>query len=213
MAGYIGNTPVPQATQTRDDFVATAGQTTFGTSGYSPGYLDVYLNGIHLDPSDYTATNGSDVVLTVAANSGDVINVIAWTVFEATNVDYSNVQNTPTNVSDFTNDAGYANTSYVDTAESDAVATANAYTDTEIANIDALPSQTGNSGKYLTTDGTNPDWASVDALPDQAGNAGKYLTTDGSNASWYEINIVDYGSITGAVGTNVEDFGLITGAV
>lgn len=34
-------------------------------------------------------------------------------------------------------------------------------TKTELENIDALPSQTGNSGKYLTTDGTNPSWETV----------------------------------------------------
>jgi hypothetical protein len=42
----------------------------------------------------------------------------------------------------------------------------------------------GNTGKYLTTDGTNSSWAVVDALPDQTGNSGKYLTTDGTAPSW-----------------------------
>ena len=47
-----------------------------------------------------------------------------------------------------------------------------------------IPSQSGNSGKFLTTDATNASWATVDALPTQSGNAGKYLTTDATNASW-----------------------------
>ena len=46
------------------------------------------------------------------------------------------------------------------------------------------PTQTANSGKYLTTNGTAVSWATVDALPSQSGNTGKYLTTDGSTASW-----------------------------
>jgi hypothetical protein len=50
-----------------------------------------------------------------------------------------------------------------------------------------VPSQTGNSGKYLTTDGTTSSWASVDALPSQTGNSGKYLTTNGTTASWATI--------------------------
>jgi hypothetical protein len=50
-----------------------------------------------------------------------------------------------------------------------------------------VPSQTGNSGKYLTTDGTTSSWASVDALPSQTGNSGKYLTTNGTTASWAAI--------------------------
>jgi hypothetical protein len=47
-----------------------------------------------------------------------------------------------------------------------------------------LPDQSGNTGKYLTTDGTDPSWESVDALPDQTGNEGKYLTTDGTDPEW-----------------------------
>lgn len=53
------------------------------------------------------------------------------------------------------------------------------------AAFDALaPSQSGNTGKYLTTDGSTTSWGTVDALPPQTGNAGKYLFTDGSTASW-----------------------------
>ena len=79
---YIGNQPVPQATQTRDRFVATASQTSFATSGYTPGFLDVYLNGVKLDSTDYTATNGSDVVLASGAASGDILEVVAYSAFE-----------------------------------------------------------------------------------------------------------------------------------
>ena len=50
-----------------------------------------------------------------------------------------------------------------------------------------VPSQTGNSGKYLTTDGTTSSWGTVNALPSQTGNTGKYLTTDGSTASWATV--------------------------
>jgi hypothetical protein len=46
------------------------------------------------------------------------------------------------------------------------------------------PSQTSNSGKYLTTDGSATSWATVDALPAQANNSGYYLTTNGTAASW-----------------------------
>jgi hypothetical protein len=83
MSGYIGNQPVPQATQTRDTFTATSGQTSFATGGYTPSFLDVFLNGVHLvNGTDYTATNGSDVVLTSGATAGDVLEVVAFTTFE-----------------------------------------------------------------------------------------------------------------------------------
>lgn len=58
------------------------------------------------------------------------------------------------------------------------------YVDNLITNIDALPSQSGNSGKYLTTNGTTASWATINALPSQSGNSGKFLTTNGTTASW-----------------------------
>ena len=87
MSGYIGTQPVPQATQTRDAFTATAGQTSFATGGYTPQFLDVYLNGIFLNNgSDYTAGNGSDVILTLGAAADDILEVVAYTTFEVANV-------------------------------------------------------------------------------------------------------------------------------
>lgn len=53
---------------------------------------------------------------------------------------------------------------------------------------DALPSQSGNSGKFLTTNGSTMSWASVDALPSQTGQSGKFLTTDGSSVSWATVS-------------------------
>ena len=81
MSGYIGTQPVPQATQTRDSFTATSGQTSFATGGYTPNFLDVYLNGVKLAAADYTATNGSDVVLASGAATGDILEVVAFTTF------------------------------------------------------------------------------------------------------------------------------------
>lgn len=48
----------------------------------------------------------------------------------------------------------------------------------------------GTNGFYLKADSTQSTglvWAAVDALPSQAGNSGKYLTTDGSTASWASV--------------------------
>lgn len=49
-----------------------------------------------------------------------------------------------------------------------------------------VASQTGNSGKLLSTDGTNTNWtdAPTGTIPSQTGNSGKFLTTDGTTASW-----------------------------
>lgn len=57
----------------------------------------------------------------------------------------------------------------------------------DTTSVYVIPSQTSNSGKYLTTNGSAASWATVDALPSQTGNSGKYLTTNGTSASWATI--------------------------
>jgi hypothetical protein len=57
----------------------------------------------------------------------------------------------------------------------------------DTTSVYVVPSQTGNSGKYLTTNGTASSWGAVDALPSQTGNSGKYLTTNGTAAAWASI--------------------------
>ena len=89
MSGYIGSTPVPQATQHRESFTCTEGQTTFNTAGYTAQFVDVYLNGSHLSPADFTATNGSDVVLGVAASADDVCDIISYTPFEVADATFT----------------------------------------------------------------------------------------------------------------------------
>ena len=57
------------------EFVCTSNQTTF-TISYTVGELMVFLNGILLDNGvDYTATNGTSVVLTNGAVADDVLTV------------------------------------------------------------------------------------------------------------------------------------------
>jgi hypothetical protein len=52
------------------------------------------------------------------------------------------------------------------------------------AHTSELPTQTGNTGKYLSTDGSTAAWAAVDALPTQTGHGGQVLSTDGTTATW-----------------------------
>jgi chemotaxis protein histidine kinase CheA len=70
------------------EFTATSGQTTFSgaddngaTLGYTALNIQVVMNGVILDPSDYTASNGTSVVLGTGAATGDLINVYAFASF------------------------------------------------------------------------------------------------------------------------------------
>lgn len=69
-----GNKILPTSIQ---EFTATAGQTTFTVAGgYVVGQILVYANGILLSSTDYTASNGSTVVVNDARRASDVIRVV-----------------------------------------------------------------------------------------------------------------------------------------
>lgn len=61
------------AYRTVTEFTATAGQTSFSVPSYTVGYIDVYRNGARLGTADFTATNGTTVVLTNACNLNDLV--------------------------------------------------------------------------------------------------------------------------------------------
>jgi len=70
------------------EYTATAGQTTFSgsddnsaTLSYTADNLQVVMNGIVLDPSDFTATNGTSVVLASGAAANDLVNIYAFKSF------------------------------------------------------------------------------------------------------------------------------------
>lgn len=88
--GWVDASSAAQAALTVYKFVATAGQTTFSgassngtTLAYLAGGIVVTLNGSVLvgDADDYTATNGTSVVLTSGATAGDTLEVYAFSSF------------------------------------------------------------------------------------------------------------------------------------
>jgi hypothetical protein len=64
-------------TRTTTSFTATAGQTTFSLT-YTPGYIDVYVNGVRLTASEYTATNGTTVVLSESTFADDIVDITVY---------------------------------------------------------------------------------------------------------------------------------------
>jgi hypothetical protein len=58
-------------------YTATEGQTTF-SANYSVGYVDIYLNGVKLSQYQYTATNGTSIVLIDGASLDDVVEIVGF---------------------------------------------------------------------------------------------------------------------------------------
>ena len=88
--GYIGRSPGDATViVARESFTPGAATTDFTmTSGYVVGYVDCYLNGSRLIyGTDFTASNGSTVGLTSFAQSGDVVELVAYKAFNVGNVE------------------------------------------------------------------------------------------------------------------------------
>ena len=79
-------TPGNTAFFSSTSFTATGGQTTFTPSGsYQVGFLNVIRNGSQLAPADFTATNGTTVVLNNACVAGDIVVIQVYTLTSLTN--------------------------------------------------------------------------------------------------------------------------------
>tara|TARA_B100001964_G_C14038279_1_gene511465 strand:+ start:191 stop:850 length:660 start_codon:yes stop_codon:yes gene_type:complete len=158
---YIGNSPANVGNYQLVDNIAGSfdgSETSFALASggititpAKSAQLLVGVNGVMQQPDD-TGTNGfkvsgSNIVFSSEPESGDTF----WAVYQGQNVDIGipsngavseaqmNISNSPTN--------GYF-----------------------------LSAQSGDTGGLT--------WAEVDALPSQSGNAGKFLTTNASTASW-----------------------------
>ena len=210
---------------------------------YSVGLEQLFINGIFIDKSAYTASNGYSITLEETAYSGDLIEVL-WmenlviadtysksesdakyltivnasstyaTITQLNNIDLTSAINTASTAAvnylvdgapgalDTLNELAAAlddNANILDSYLTQSSASSTYLTQSSASNIYltqssastlySLPSQTSNSGKYLTTNGSSASWSSVDALPSQTGNNGKYLTTNGASASWSTLDL------------------------
>ena len=86
MAGYIGHTVsvATSGTEHKKVFTATSGQTSFTGLSYTPTKVHVFMNGVRLiDGTDYTASNGTSITLTVGATTDDQLVVVSYATFQA----------------------------------------------------------------------------------------------------------------------------------
>ena len=84
---YIGTEPkdIRSFGRTKFDYTATQGQTAFTGAdddgkvlAFTVGQIEVYVNGILMDDSDFTTTGTGTVTLATAANLNDVINIVSF---------------------------------------------------------------------------------------------------------------------------------------
>ena len=101
-SGWAAAGSTVNGTSNRFEYTATAGQTTFSgadsnsqTLAYDAGFIDLYVNGIKLANSDFTATSGNSVVLGSAAAVNDIISIVAYGTFQLANISIKDLTDTP----------------------------------------------------------------------------------------------------------------------
>lgn len=149
-------------TSERNVYTATSGQTAFAAT-YDIGFVDVYLNGVKLvTGTDFTATNGTSVVLSTGAALNDTVDIVAYGAFDIANT-YTQAQS----------DARFLR---VSNNLSDLNDTATARTNLGVAigvNVQAYDS---NLSGFVT----------AFTLPTTDGTAGQFLKTNGSGTLSFE---------------------------
>ena len=152
----------------RYKFTASGGETSESgvddlsqTLSYLPGKEQVYLNGVLLVRSvDYTASNGTSITSLAALTAGDILEIITFTAFDlATAIQLSSIN---------------AKGDLLVGSANDTIGTLSVGTTNQVLTVDS-------------TTATGVKWSTLDALPSQTSNSGKYLTTNGSAASWATI--------------------------
>jgi hypothetical protein len=152
----------------RYKFTASGGETSESgvddlsqTLSYLPGKEQVYLNGVLLVRSvDYTASNGTSITSLAALTAGDILEIITFTAFDlATAIQLASIN---------------AKGDLLVGSANDTIGTLSVGTTNQVLTVDS-------------TTATGVKWSTLDALPSQTGNAGEYLTTNGTAASWQPI--------------------------
>lgn len=77
---YIGNSPgvSSQRVVTEEVISGSPKSAFYPVGGYALGYVDVLINGLEVDSSDFTATDGVVVTLGTAAAVGDTVKIKAY---------------------------------------------------------------------------------------------------------------------------------------
>ncbi len=165
--GWVAAGSAVNGTADRFKFTATASQTTFtgaddnaSTLNYDAGYLDVYLNGVRLvNGTDFTATNGTSIVLATGATANDILEVVAFGTFALANFSVNDANDVNTAGATSGQALTWNGSNWVPTTVSvptDIGSTVQAYDSnlTSFVGAFTLPTSDGTSGQVIQTNGS-----------------------------------------------------------
>ena len=143
-------------TSERNVYTATSGQTTFAST-YDVGFVDVYLNGVKLVAgTDFTASTGTNIVLTTGAALNDVVDIVAYGSFDVANT-YTQAQSDARFLRVSNNLSDLNNTTTARTNLGVAIGVNVQAYDSNLSSflgVFTLPTGDGTANQYLKTDGS-----------------------------------------------------------
>jgi hypothetical protein len=150
---------------------------------YTPSYINLYINGILQDPSNYTASSGSTVVLDQAVVNDDVVEILSYNTYTVVNDSYTRAESDNKYLS-VTSSSNYLTTSdaastYV--TQSDATAT---YLTKSNATSTYL-TQSSASSTYLTQSSASSTYLT------QSSASSTYLTQSSASSNYSPRLIVE----------------------
>jgi len=176
-ANWIAATSAGNVSLILYEYTATSGQTTFSgsddnsaTLSYTVDNLQVVMNGVVLDPADFTATNGTSVVLDSGATLGDQINIYAFKSFTTADMVSKTAGGTFSGAVGFDGDLTIADK---------IVHSGDTNTAIRFADADTVTIETGGSERLRVTDAGN---VGIGATPNSYTNF-TTLTLGGSGSS------------------------------
>ena len=205
---YIGTEPkdIRSFGRTKFDYTATQGQTAFTGAdddgkvlAFTVGQIEVYVNGILMDDSDFTTTGTGTVTLASAANLNDVVNVVSF----ETNIPDSNY--VPASGGTFTGAVTHTGAFTSKGIDDNADATAITIDTSERVLIGKTSPAFGTVGHTIYNDGSHDLTAS--AIPPIQVNR---LSSDGDIAAFFKDG-TEVGSI-GSAGSGTEFYVAGSGA-
>jgi len=167
------------------------------TLAYDAGYVDVYLNGVKMvEGSDVTSTSGTSIVFATAIGTSgtDTVDIIAYGTFSLASFSVGDANDVSLG-GVATNDLlQYSGSAFIPKSFDE-----------------VTPDQTGNSGKYLTTDGTNSSWGTIDTDPTMGGDLSGTASNAQIVAGSVDTTELADGAVTSAkLDTNISVPGTVT---
>ena len=195
--GWVPAGSSVNGTSRRFRYIATAGQTTFtgadsngNTMAYDAGFVDVYLNGVRLDQTDYTASSGTSIVLASGAALNDELNVVAFGTFSVASIDGVDLINGTVSANKLAAGVAVSNIGYtpVNKAGDAMTGRLDIHNSTETgyaANISESVSKSTLSLRPHTTDSPRTSMGSLaSGVAGNASNGSAYIQRGNTSSTW-----------------------------